>query len=182
MKTIKFKTKVYELADDPNVMPSHFQASIVGGDNSIDEIIDEATDISSITLFEDGETIAIYYEFKTLFVVSYSKDNDIISVEMLNTDLEAQINALSANVTNLQESQEALMSSKMDAEVVGYVEYIDKSSKHTYEPGDTFAINGQMYKAIVKIWTGDAFIIGGNCELTNLTEEINSFKESEVLE
>lgn len=105
MKTIKFKTTQFELASDVNASPSHFQASIVKGDTSVDSVIAEAGDSTSITISEDGETVAVYNGYSTLFVVNYTKGSEIISVEMLNEDFQAQIDAISASVSDVASAQ-----------------------------------------------------------------------------
>lgn len=102
MKTIIFKTTEYELVSEINRTASCFQASIAKEGVSIDELLTELSDVETITVKEDGEVIGVYSGYSKFLAVTIHDD---ISVELLNEDIQAQIDALSGEV---QEQETAI--------------------------------------------------------------------------
>jgi len=100
MKTIKFHTKEYELVGN-NVSLSHFQATIVKGENTFDEIIEDVSDVTEIKILENGETVAVYNGYNERLAVSIYENNNI-SVELINSDIQSQLNALAASITSVK--------------------------------------------------------------------------------
>ena len=82
---IVFNSIEYELKDSINVAIDRLQASLVRGDNSIDELLLELNDIKKVTIKDEEEVIKTYKKYtKPLAVAVYE---DVISVELLNEAL-----------------------------------------------------------------------------------------------
>lgn len=195
MRAIKFNTVNFDLYGI-NVTADHLSATVVKGDYTVDDIIEELDGTTTTTISEDGETVAVYNGYSKILAVTYYKDYehedpvDIVSVELINEDLQQQINDLLNTVENVQSTvtsvqnfqnfqSEAIdnlsneVSGKLDTNVIGDVEDIGEKAKRSYKIDETFmGSNGKYYKAIVPIITGTILTVGGNCEETSISEEL----------
>lgn len=188
MSKIAFHNTLYELASSPNITPFHFQASIYKGDNTYDFIIDQDTlNVSEIKIYnDDNEIIGIYTGYSHRVAITIMEGSDSVSVELENTDVMSQINALTNNVAALQAMQnsqqtsiENLNDTKLNSSIIGTSETIGEPSINSYEIGDTFAANGNYYKAVATIIKGNILVENGNCELTTIEEELATNTEEE---
>lgn len=105
MDKISFKTKVYDLKNAINASSVRLQASVIKGDASFEEIIDEATGANEIRLIdgETGATKAVYIGFTKPVAFSFMLD-DFVSVELENTDILTKIEIIEAKTAdNAQE-------------------------------------------------------------------------------
>lgn len=182
---IKFDNFEYQLVSDYsyNVEPTHFQANVVKK-TTFDDLINNTTEVETITILTDeDEIIGVYNGYTKRTVITIYDNEDSASVEFLNTDLEAQINAMTNSILQLQQnqaSQEEEINGKLDSSTLGNEEEIGQPSQNPYQVGDTFVSNGQYYRVTVPILTGNILVEGGNCELTNINETIQSLKEDET--
>lgn len=103
---IRFDSVEYEMEGyHVNVMPTHFQVSVHKGESTIDSIVENVQNCDEITVVDDeGEVTAVYRGYKKLNAVT-TYDGNIVSVELLNTDLEGQLNALAATLAQVQNTQ-----------------------------------------------------------------------------
>lgn len=94
---VKFKETMYEVIGNViNVMPDHFQATVKKEEHTIDEIIEDAVGNDVITTYDDeGELMGTYNGYKDLIAVC-TMDGYNVSVELKNTSMQEQINALMA--------------------------------------------------------------------------------------
>lgn len=83
--TISFKLKEYELKDMINTAPDRLQASLVRGDNSIDELLLELEDIEKVIIKDEEEVVKTYKKYTRLLAVAVYED--VVSVELLNEAL-----------------------------------------------------------------------------------------------
>lgn len=104
MRTIKFHTKEYELVGN-NVSLSHFQATIVKGENTFDDIVEDVTGVTEIKILEDGETTAVYNGYTTRLAISIY-ENDNVSIELINNDIQSQLNTLATSINNVESNVE----------------------------------------------------------------------------
>lgn len=109
---IKFHTTKYELLDNPNISSSRFQATIIKGDNSFDSIIADTVDVENITVYDGEEVKAIYSGYDKRIAISIQTD-DSISIELENSDIQSQIDIISANLIT-QQSQIENISDSVD--------------------------------------------------------------------
>lgn len=103
MKTITFNTTEYEIERDPNVSASRIQVALVDNEVSIDKLREELDGIDTITIKEDNKVVGVYTAYTTLLAICVSSDN--ISVEMLNTDLQKQIDNMSVELNTIRTTQ-----------------------------------------------------------------------------
>lgn len=103
MLTIIFNTIEYDLKDRPNVSASRFQASLTRA-HSIDEIVEEVSNTSTIIIKDNGITTAVYEGYTKMLAVAVYED--VISVELINEDIQMQIDSLGRAVDNLSDNQE----------------------------------------------------------------------------
>ena len=103
---IRFDDVEYTMAyAQVNVMPTHFQVSVLKGESTIDSIVENVQGCDEITVIDDDNNVAgIYRGYKQINAIT-TYDGNIVSVELLNTDLEAQINALANSLSQVQEVQ-----------------------------------------------------------------------------
>lgn len=190
---IKFMTTSYELASHENVSPTRLQATLVKGDHTVEGILAELEGTTTVTITENDEVVAVYNGYEAVLAVTVILNQlidvptqtyaDTVSVELVNTDIEAQIanlqstqaahsNAIEANYNAIASLGEEL-DDKVDSSVIGNVETIGTPSKNHYEVGDTFmGDDGKYYKATATIMIDSVLVIGGNCEETNIASEI----------
>lgn len=109
MRTIKFKTTEYQLVDHENVMPSGIQATLLKEDHTVEEIAEDASGAEEIKVYEDETLVATYTGYTDLRNVSMYYNNDVlvVSVEVDNHDVYAQMNNLTEQVSNIEEVQDA---------------------------------------------------------------------------
>ena len=96
MDKIRFNAKAYDLKDAVNATATRFQASIIKGTATVDEIAADATNVDEIYILDGvtGATKAIYKGY-TKPVAFYLID-DYVSVELDNTDILDLINRVDA--------------------------------------------------------------------------------------
>lgn len=100
MQSIKFHTAEYEVVG-VNISAVRFQVTLKKGDATIDSIVTDTENANTITIIEDGETKGVYTGYTDRIAISiYNDDN--ISVELKNADLESQIAALENSVAAIQ--------------------------------------------------------------------------------
>ena len=117
MQSIKFHTAEYEVVTF-NVSTIRFQVTLKKGDATIDSIVADTEDANNITIIEDGETKGVYTGYTNRIAISIY-DNDNISVELKNADLESQINALENSIAAVQSdvsSQSATITDLVDSQ------------------------------------------------------------------
>lgn len=107
MEIIIFNQKEYELYQKPNVSTTHFQASIKRNDYSIDDILEDISDFTIITVKEDEEVIGVYSGY-TNFIALTVLNNDVISVEFANVNFQAQLDSLGETVGKQEQEIENL--------------------------------------------------------------------------
>lgn len=185
MKTIKFNDTSYELVYDVIKESSRIRITIYKNDLSLADVASVVTDVNQIQVLEDDEVIAIFNGYT--FPVALNIYNDypfsaeafgsVISIELENTDMQSQIDAINNQIdiiVSVQESQEAQLDGKLNASVLGDEETIGEPSKNNYKVDETFiGSDGKYYKVIVPIITGTILVVGGNCEETSISEELN---------
>jgi hypothetical protein len=199
MKQIRFDSTVFDLVSNPNISIDRLQATILKGENTVESIANAATNAETIAILEDGEVIGLYNDYNILIATVLRKDQEIdfegttadtVSVELRSNDIAVQIETLDSNlgrVESRQNSQGAQISNlgvevskKLDSSVVGDAETIGSPSSKKYEIGDTFmGSDGKYYKAISTIPVDSVLVIGGNCEVTDITSELQNVKEVE---
>ena len=100
---IKFSTTLFNLVDDVNQTSSRFQATILKEDSTFETILDEIKGSTEISIYNDDEELEkVYSGFTTIVAIVYHSENDSFSIEMSNSDLEAQINNLTATVNEIK--------------------------------------------------------------------------------
>jgi hypothetical protein len=127
MKTIVFGKNEYDLVSID--ADSQKLCAVVQKENhTMDSIIKAVDGVESIVVYEDGEQIAVYNGYSKLFVAYYLKENDTVSVELSNTDIESQINNLSDSVTELNAVVDGLEDSQatQDLAIEDLAEAIDE--------------------------------------------------------
>lgn len=181
MKTIKFNEVEYNLVYYVFEENTKIRVTILKEDYTIPEVADEIKDTTTIEVKEDSEVIAQFNNFSTLVALqifsNYPVDggatDTVISIELVNADLQAQIDDLNAAIAQ----QTQAINSKVDSSVIAEVEEIGGKSKNPYEVNETFmGDDGKYYKAVATINTGNILVVNGNIEETNVNETI---KESE---
>ena len=102
---IKFHNTKYELLDNPNLSVSRFQATIAKGGNTFDSILADTFNIENIIILDGEEVKAVYSGYNKRIAISIYED-DSVSIELENNDIQSQIDAISADVTAIQNAQE----------------------------------------------------------------------------
>lgn len=93
---IKFKKNFYELIGEPYIYGARFMVTMSKGDYTYDEIIADTENSENIIVMNnDGEVVGVYTGFTTRTAITIM---DNIQVEFENTDIQAQIAALTAQV------------------------------------------------------------------------------------
>lgn len=115
MNKIQFSTTKYDLVSPINRSSSDFQATIVKGDHTIDSIVNEAVASDVIKVYEDDVVVATYDGYTTFKAAStyVIDDEQVVSVEMLCTDMQTQINNMNSDITDIHQTQET------QAQVIG---------------------------------------------------------------
>lgn len=103
MKTILLNNVSYKLVDSPNISADRIQATILKEDYSFEEIVENAKGNEEITVKEDDTTIGVYSGYTNFLAASLYeiKVGSVVSIELLNADMQSQIN----NMERVQESQ-----------------------------------------------------------------------------
>jgi len=117
MQSIKFHTAEYEVVTF-NVSAIRFQVTLKKGDATIDSIVADTEDADNITIIEDGETKGVYTGYTDRIAITIY-DNDNISVELKNADIESQIEALENSIVAVQgdvSSQSATITDLVDSQ------------------------------------------------------------------
>lgn len=155
----------------------------------------EAADAISVELINENIQQQINELFSTVQSVqseqnSHSETITSLSGELHNhsdviANLNDEVTSQSDELTNLNDSLTNLNGSlgtitdkvnkKLDASVIGEVETIGDKSLESYEVNDTFmGSDGKYYKATAPIIAGTILSVGGNCEETNVSDELKS--------
>lgn len=115
MNKIQFSTTKYDLVSPINRSASDLQATIVKGNYTIDSIVNEASNSNIIKVYEDNVVIATYEGYTTFKAAStyVIDDEQVVSVEMLCSDMQTQINNMNSDITDIHQTQET------QAQVIG---------------------------------------------------------------
>lgn len=132
---IKFHETLYNLLSMPNIMSTHFQASFEKGENTFDSIVEDTLNTDEITVYDDEDEVSGIYTGYTKRIALYVLDgNESISVEFENSDIQAQIDALTASITAQKTEIDSL--SESVEELTPYTEtktaYYNESEKTFY--------------------------------------------------
>ncbi len=130
MKSIQFGSAVYKLVSNVNVSQTHFQATILKENNTVEAIAQAASAATEFKILsESGETEAIYTGFTKRVAVNYYHvdNNDVVSVEFENTDLLSAINDLGTAVDSVSAtvSGQASSISALSGEIAALTESQD---------------------------------------------------------
>lgn len=98
---IKFHETVYTLVNDPYVFSTRFNAIFEKGENTFDDIIADTLNAETITVYDEDEVKGIYTGYTTRIALYVLDNNDSVSLELLNTDVEARIEELTGTVSSL---------------------------------------------------------------------------------
>lgn len=102
---IKFHDTLYNLIANPNVMSTHFQATFEKSDNTFDAIATDTLNTDEITVYDGEEVKAIYSGFTKRIALYVLDGNEHVSVEFENTNIQSQIDSLTATLSAVQEAQ-----------------------------------------------------------------------------
>lgn len=132
---IKFHKITYNLVGEPNTMPTRFQATFEKGDYSFDFIITDTLNTDEITVYNDEDEVSgIYTGYSSRIALYVLADNNHVSVELENANIQAQIDALTASVSAQQTEIDSLSDSV--EELTPYTEtktaYYNESEKTFY--------------------------------------------------
>ncbi len=110
---IRFDDAEYTLASSHvNVTPDHFQADVLKGEQTIDDLIDNVQGTEEIRVIdEDGSVMGVYRGYSEIIAI-HTYDGIEVSVELQNKDIKSQINALTqalAKVEGIQSNQESMI-------------------------------------------------------------------------
>lgn len=168
---IKFHDTLYDLITEPYIYQTRFQCEIEKGENTYDSIIEDTVNPTEITVYNDeDEVIGVYTDFNKRIAITIMEN---VSIELENTNLAQQIQDLTNSVNEIQSE----VNSKISSSVISDVETIGGKSNNSYEVGDTFmGDDGNYYKAVATITTGNVLVVNGNIEPTTINDTI---KESE---
>lgn len=135
MRTIIFRETQYELASRENVMPLHFQATIVKENYSVESIAEDARNAEEIKIYEDEEQVAIYKGYTDLLTVSMYEalGKTVVSVELLNHNYEQQLNDLSASMIKVEAKQ-----AKQEEAIAELTPYAETKTAYYNEKEKTF--------------------------------------------
>lgn len=99
---IKFHETVYTLVNNPYVFSTRFSAVFEKGENTFDDIIADTLNAETITVYDDEDEVkGIYTGYTTRIALYVLDNNDSVSLELLNTDVEARIEELTGTVSSL---------------------------------------------------------------------------------
>ena len=104
MRKIRLNNKLYELVNEPNRSASNLQFNVDKGLNTFDQIIEDADGNDIIEIYEDDEKVATYTGYAAFFCASYVKDQGTVSIELLNSDMQSQINSIDETLGGVSES------------------------------------------------------------------------------
>ena len=135
MQYIKFNEIPFTVLFSPNISASRFQVSIAKDDYTLDEILSEVSQSESITMLEDEEVTGIYNGYNNLIAVSVypSGESYTVNIELENSDIQAQIDALTQTVNNVQQVQEQQASA-----IEELTPYTDTKTAYYGETSKTF--------------------------------------------
>lgn len=99
---IKFNSTIYNLVDYPNIHGTHFQATIEKDGVSIDDLLEDSSNSSTITVYDDEDNVAgIYTGYTDRVAVSIGEH---IGLEFENTNIEAAIIDLQEQLASITQS------------------------------------------------------------------------------
>ncbi len=108
MQKIKFKTIEFELVNPPSVLADRLSLTVIKGDAPIDTLLYETSDIDVILVTENDKIVSAYKGYNKLFALTLIMSEDVptdrqqVSIELQNTNLQAQVNKLFSTVHDLQ--------------------------------------------------------------------------------
>lgn len=135
MRTIKFNTISYPIMDRENIISLYFQATIIKGNYTVDEIVEDALSAEEIKIYENEEQVATYRGYNDLNAASmYETNNEmVVSLELLSTDFEQRLNALNGRVSIVEDVQNEQAES-----IEELTPYIDSATAYFNEDEKTF--------------------------------------------
>lgn len=109
---IQFVETKYDLVDPISRSASHLGAAIVKADYSLDDIVADVKASSVVKVYDDADELIAQYEGYTIFVAAsnYPIERgdaiiDVVSVELENADIQAQVNSLFSDVEDIEQIQ-----------------------------------------------------------------------------
>lgn len=106
---IKFHETIYDILGVINITSTHFQTSFKKGNNTFDFIINDTLNTNEITIYNDENEIqGIYTGYTSRIALYILDDNETISVEFANKDIQSLIDSLTATVTTQEVAIEDL--------------------------------------------------------------------------
>lgn len=136
MRTIKFNSVEFELASKPNILADRFQATLIKGDATMEQILNEVEKASTITTYEDGLATGVYNGYSKLLamtVLGALNDGQAmkVSIELENISLQKQVSQLHDVVAKLQE-RSASQSNEI-GDINGQVAALESTQSATLE-------------------------------------------------
>lgn len=100
MKSIVFGSARYDLVDDINVSATRLQATIYKGESSVEQIAENTTGVEEIKVYDGDTLLGVYDGYVDRIAISLytAKGADVVSVELQNADVMAQIDSLTESV------------------------------------------------------------------------------------
>lgn len=100
MNTILFGSARYDLVDDVNVSATRLQATIYKGESSVEQIAENTTGVAEIKVYDDDTLLGVYDGYTDRIAISLYEANgaDVVSVELQNADVMAQLDSLADTV------------------------------------------------------------------------------------
>ena len=122
MKTVKFKSDVaYKIASDINVSFSRFQATLVKEDHDFESIVSDVDNCPEIKVYdESGAVIGTYQGYLSRLAISQydieigGVPTTVVSVELINNDVQAQIDAIGQQIRDINSTQASQSSAIAD--------------------------------------------------------------------
>lgn len=111
MRTIRFHEKEYELSGTVNVLSDRLSIVLLKGASTIDEILADIENASTITIYENGTVVGVHKDYNKLLAMTVMKSGveadykTKISIELKSEDTQTQLNRLHESVVALQEKQ-----------------------------------------------------------------------------
>lgn len=135
MRTVKFNEISYSIVDKENIVSMYFQATILKGDYTVDEIVEDALSAEEINVYEDGLNVAIYSGYDRLNAASMYEVNGemVVSLELLNTDFDQRLNDLDDSVQAVEQIQ-----NEHSASIAELTPYVDTAVAYFNESEKTF--------------------------------------------
>lgn len=100
---VRFDNVEYDMVGaHVNAMPTHFQVTILKGEATLDSIVANVQNCDEISVVDDSGAVQAIYRGYTKINAITTYDGNAVSVELLNTDLEAQLNNMANMVAQLQ--------------------------------------------------------------------------------